>query len=255
MSEPGASRSLLQSALLRLYRMLRGSALMRTPAGQRAFELAYAGYKTLIEAGPIARLQDYVKPGSLAIDVGANIGTFTQRFAHWTGERGRVIAIEPETKNFSALRRRLSAQGLEPRVTALQAVAAESAGTLMLQINPDHPGDHKIGAQGVPTRAVTLDEMAGGDARAVSLIKIDVQGAEMRVLRGAQRLLAAHKPALFVEVDDNALRQQQSSAGELVAFLAGLGYRPYRLQRSGPPVALAGEPGTDGYEDVLFLAD
>jgi FkbM family methyltransferase len=229
---------------------------MRTPTGRRIFENAYLFYKIVLEAGPISRLKAYVPANSWAIDVGANIGIFTTRFAEWVKPDGRVIAIEPEFNNFSSLRRRLARAGADVRVIALQAVAAEKTGTLQLEINPDHPGDHKIGTIGVPTAALTLDTVwSDNRCPAVSLIKIDVQGAEMRVLRGAIDIIRQCRPALFIEVDEAALQRQRSSADEIVSFLGQFGYRPYRLQRSGPPQSVSPHGlGSRRYEDVLFLA-
>lgn len=255
MADSSLARSPLQRTLLALYRRARQSRAMRSPVGQRAFEGAYLFYKVALEAGPIARLKPYVPPGSWTIDVGANIGMFSLRFARWTTNNGRVIAIEPETANFASLQRRLAATAVGRNVIALQAVAAETTGVLRLQVNPDHPGDHRIGVTGVPIPAVSLDDLLAEHGHpTVSLIKIDVQGAETRVLRGATGVLARCRPALFVEVDDAALRIQQSSADELVQFLAAHGYLPYRLARTGPPRRLPTQGlGREHYEDVLFL--
>jgi len=247
----------LQDFLLSLYRRTRQSHFLRSAMGRRLFENAYLAYKVLLEAGPVGRLQAYVTPNSWAIDVGANIGMFALRFARWVGDDGHVIAIEPEAQNFASLRRRIDASGDAPRITAIQAVAAEVPGVLYLDVNSDHPGDHKIGQHGLPTTAVTLDGLSAEHGEPiVSLIKIDVQGAEMRVLRGAIGILERCRPALFIEVDDAALRKQGSTAPELFSRLTGLGYRAYRLRRFGPAQTIAAtDIGAGNYQDVLFLND
>jgi hypothetical protein len=141
----------------------------------------------------------------------------------------------------------------------VQAAACEKAGTVMLELNPDHPGDHKLGAHGVPTPAVTLDDLvaARGWPR-VSLIKIDVQGAEHRVIAGGLRVIEQFHPALFIEIDDVALRRQGGSASSLIETVTSLGYCAHRLGGDGvSPVskdalaALSGASG--GYTDLLFL--
>jgi hypothetical protein len=84
----------------------------------------------------------------------------------------------------------LARRGLTSRVDLVQAVAAERSGELRLQINPHHPGDHRINEVGVPVCAVRLDDMLRERGwPEVSLIKIDVPGAEDRVLEGG-----GHKP-------------------------------------------------------------
>lgn len=227
-----------------------------TAFGRMALERAYVAYKLLIEAGPIDRLSGYIRPGTWAIDVGANIGVFTLTFARAAKEGGKVVAIEPEEVNFAALQRRAGTAGLADRIVAHRAVAAERAGELLLEINPHHPGDHKIGSSGIAVPALTLDGLlAGLGTPTVSLIKIDVQGAELRVLQGAAELLARDRPALFVEIDDAALRRQGGSADELMTWLRGRGYRSYNLDWDGPPVpmSLASTTLPPGYIDVLFL--
>ena len=230
---------------------------MQSPLGRRLFEHAYLTYKLLLEAGPIGQLQRFVPPGSGAIDVGANIGFFTLRFARWTGSGGQVIAIEPEPENLAVLRRRLAASRQNERVIVIMAIAAEAAGIGHLEINRDHPGDHKIGTSGVPVTAVTLDAvLAQHGSPAISLVKIDVQGAEMRVLKGATGLLERYRPALFIEIDDAALRKQGATAEEVFSFLAARGYRPYRLRRfDAPQPIVARDFPRHGYVDILFLCD
>jgi FkbM family methyltransferase len=256
-TQPGDStiRSLLQSFLIGLYRHVHG-AVQSTALGRAALERAYIAYKLTIEAGPIDRLSGFIRPGAWAIDVGANIGVFTLSFARAAKQDGKVIAIEPEEANFAALKRRAGAAGLTDRVVARRAVAAERAGELLLEINPHHPGDHKIGSTGIAVPALTLDGLlAELGTPPVSLIKIDVQGAELRVLQGAVDLLARDRPALFVEIDDAMLRRQGASAEELMTWLRSRGYRSYRLDWDGPPVpmSLTGMSAETGYIDVLFL--
>jgi FkbM family methyltransferase len=257
MADVNTWRSHIQVALIKLYSRLQSSHVMQSEMGQCLFEHAYSVYKILLEAGPVERLRSYVLPRSLVIDVGANIGFFTLRFARWLRDDGRVIAIEPEIKNFMALKRRLSKAGLDNRVVVLQAVAAEKNGMLNLEINPHHPADHKIGETGMPTTAITLDGLlAGTNDLPISLIKIDVQGAEMRVLQGATIILKRYRPALFLEIDNNALRLQGSSADEVMAFLAKFNYRPFRLRRFGKPASVDYKEiaAGSGYHDLLFLA-
>jgi FkbM family methyltransferase len=197
-----------------------------------------------------------VPDGAVAIDVGANVGFFTIRFARWVGAAGRVIAIEPERRNFAELSRRLAAAGLAARVSLHRAVADADTGTAHLVINPDHPGDHRIGTGGEPVAAITLDALAPAGAR-VSLIKIDVQGAEPRVLAGARTLLSRDRPALFVELDPAGLARFGSSIDALLRALAAEGYSPCVLGRRGarpcPRADLDATLARRGYTDLLFL--
>src|SRR5580693_4951300 len=106
-----------------------------------------------------------------------------------------------------------------------RAAVAEVTGEGLLEINPGHPGDHKLGTEGVPVAMTTIDDLlAARGWPEVSLIKIDVQGAESRVLAGARRTLERFSPALFLEVDDQQLRRYGSSAAELLTSVTAQGY-------------------------------
>ena len=255
---------LLQTLGLAAYGALARSGVLSRPFARRGFLTAYGIYKRLIEAGPVHRLQDYVPSGSTVIDVGANVGFFTLKFADWVGPSGRVIAIEPDTENFAALGRALIKSGVEARVTTRLAVAAAAPGSMRLQRNELHPGDHKIavgGEAGLDVEAVAVDDLlAAWSKKTVSLMKIDVQGAEMMVLGGAGRTLSTPGLALFIEVDESALRRFGSSSDELCGFLLAQGFRMYRLVKRGPALALdmstlRDELSRRSYVDVLFLRD
>jgi FkbM family methyltransferase len=122
------------------------------------------------------------------IDVGANVGFYSLRFAEWVGDRGKVISIEPDDRNHRTLLLRLEQQGLLSRVHASKAVAANKGGDMFLELNSLHPADHKLSldSSGLPVVAVMLDDLVPEPMRSrPALVKIDVQGAEILVLPGA----------------------------------------------------------------------
>jgi len=200
-----------------------------------------------------------VKPGEVVIDIGANVGFFTKRFAQWVSDGGFVIAVEPETSNFSLLLRNLDKSGTTAVVKTVQGVAAEQSGTLKLAVNPIHPGDHKLAPEGIDVTSFTIDELVRKEPAArVCLMKIDVQGAEERVLRGAQETIQRDHPAILVELDDEALQQMGSSAERVVTWLMDLGYVIQRLGKNSPvgqvAVAEALRMCRNGrYADLLFI--
>ena len=250
---------MIQRVGLAGYGLLARSGLMRRPLVRRAFDAAYEIYKERLEAGPIDELRALVPAGSLVVDVGANVGFFTRRFAAWVGDAGRVVAIEPDAENFRLLTRRLEREGLANRVECHQAVAADEPGTRRLRHNPVHPGDHRISTDesGVDVRSVTVDGLVAGADRRVSLVKIDVQGAELLVLAGARRTLD-QGPPLFVEIDRAALAGFDTTPEAVVAFLARFGYRMHALSPNGSIAALdsaglAAAVDGRGYADVLFV--
>lgn len=251
-------KRIIQSCLLKSYALVVRTGILSTSWGRSTFLTTYNWYKVLVEAGEIKSLQAYVKPGEVVIDIGANVGFFTKRFAEWVSGDGFVIAVEPETFNFHQLLKNLKKSGTDALVRTFQGVAAEKAGTLKLAINPIHPGDHKIGQEGIEVEAFTIDNLVEEEsAPRVCLIKIDVQGAEERVLKGAQETIKRDHPALFVEMDDVAMRKMGSSAKQVISLLMDYGYIIQRLgknsQVSQISVAEALEICCDGkYVDLLF---
>jgi len=257
-------RRAIQTGLLGAYRVVFARGLLHSAWGRNLFGMLYCGYKSAFEAGPLRALRAYALPGSTIIDVDANIGFFTRRFADWTEASGRVVALEPERENFARLTRMVARCGLDGRVIAHRAVADAGEGVVDLVVNPGHPGDHRIAtgpmdpeAPGETVPAMTLDRLASEDLPRVSLVKIDVQGAELRVLEGARHMIARDRPAFFVEIDPAALAAFGASVDALFAFFTGLGYRPHRLTRHGiRPVDRAEIDallGRRAYCDLLFL--
>jgi FkbM family methyltransferase len=251
-------QKLIQTLCLKAYRAAATSRLSKTGIGKRLFVSVYDFYKEHFEAKAAEALRAWARPGTTVIDVGANMGFFTVRFARWVGPTGRVIAVEPEAENLRLLRHRLERSGLAANVEVIEGVAAEEPGMLRLAINPFHPADHRIGTEGRPVRAWAIDELVAARGwPAISLIKIDVQGAEVRVLRGAQATIARFHPRLFVEVDDRALEDAGFSANLLFDEIEKQGYRPYDL--ANPSAALTRSKAALrrralGYADYLFDA-
>ena len=172
------------------------------------FETSYQFYKRRFEASPIRMLRQWVRPKTFVIDVGENIGFFSRQFATWVSDGGKVIALEPEALNYARLKHAIAKAGLTDVVETIQAAVADTTGSGMLEVNPGHPGDHKLAAQGVPVAMTTIDDLLSDRGwPEVSLIKIDVQGAEARVISGARQALERFRPALFLEVDEEQLRQ------------------------------------------------
>lgn len=151
----------------------------------------------------IHRLLDrLVEPGATVVDVGANIGYNTVHAARLAGPRGRVVAIEPTPDNLAVLRRNVAAAGLT-NVVVEPVAAGTAAGERELFVRgersavnsffPESCYAHVTDVVRVPV--VPLDELVDE----ASVVKIDVEGAELDVLEGMPRLLAAGSTALVVE--------------------------------------------------------
>jgi FkbM family methyltransferase len=172
-------------------------------------------------------LLNLVSPGDNVIDVGANIGVVSLRLARRTFP-GRVLSIEPDRISFDAATRNVH-RNLISNLTLINVAAGSAQGTALMENRaPGNRSGNRIapdGTTGYEVPMTHLEALAEVDhLRPVRLMKVDVEGYELKVLRGSQRLLLDDHPSLFVEIDDNNLRDQGDSASELITLLWSMGY-------------------------------
>lgn len=147
-------------------------------------------------------LREWIRPGALVLDIGANVGYFTAYMSKLVGSAGRVHAFEPEPRNFALLNRNIEANRLD-NVTPYQIALGAREGTATLHISDSNAGMHRLyesvtcGERAIDVPVRTLDSMfAPGQ---VSVIKIDVEGFEPFVLSGAGRLIQGQQIAIVSE--------------------------------------------------------
>ena len=141
---------------------------------------------------------DLLRPGMVAIDVGANLGYFTVLMASLVGASGRVIAFEPNPRTADRLRSSLMLNGFAPRVDFHQDVLGETDGQeVELQISVNHPGGARVSSiqlaneAAITLRTRRLDGTPGAlDAR---LVKIDAEGMEEAIWRGMTAMIAGDR--------------------------------------------------------------
>jgi FkbM family methyltransferase len=172
------------------------------------------------EVDILAAFASAITPGSCVYDIGANVGIFTLLASVTTGPAGKVYAFEPFPRNAHYLRRHIELNQLQNccvlEVAASDAEGAQRFSTAceysMCRFSPD--GDSAVSC-------VTLDSCiyGGEQLRPPDVVKMDVEGAELLVLRGATRALSEYHPSLFIEIHGVA---QHRDCHE---FLASKGYR------------------------------
>lgn len=173
---------------------------------------------------------DDLRPGDAFIDCGANIGLFSLVAAARVGESGSVLAFEPVLETRRALLRNVAASAFTNVTVLPQALSNESGqasfvvmgnGGGLSSFAPADPDDGDT----VAIPLVTLDEAIPPDMWGrIRMVKMDIEGAEVKALQGAERLLSDDRPSLLIEVEDLHLRRQGSSASELFALLAAAAY-------------------------------
>jgi FkbM family methyltransferase len=178
---------------------------------------------------------------SHVVDVGANLGWTALRMAS-LAPQGWVMAFEPDRENFTRCQANVSLNSF-PNLFLFQVGLGSQPGTATMEVRtPSNRGGNRISPSSEPTNKTIemarLDDMLSQfpDNR-IDLIKIDVEGFELHVLRGAEQTLKQCKPVLFIELDDNNLRDQGDSARELVQFLEGHGYQTLEDAATGTKIS------------------
>lgn len=197
----------------------------------RGLRARWRDQRELIEA-----LVHAVRPGDAVVDVGAHKGAFLFSLAR-AAAPGPALAIEPQPALASYLRAACAALRLR-NVQVLAAAASERAGRARLAIpssGPTHGAslERAVEARGpvehVDVELLALDELFAGAAPRLAALKIDVEGHELAVLRGAARLLASHRPTLVVEIEQRHLGERPLS--DVFGELERHGYRGEFLHR------------------------
>jgi FkbM family methyltransferase len=167
-----------------------------------------------------------LRGGGLFVDVGANVGTYTI----WAAEQGaEVIALEPAADTFELLQENIALNGYP--VKAVRAAAGDHCGSARFTTGLD--AGNSLAADGpAVTELVTVDSLIGG--RQVAGLKIDVEGFEIDVLRGAAGALADHRIGLIqIEWNQASAFAVGTDRRPIADLLAGYGYRLFRPDEAG----------------------
>lgn len=231
----------------------RGSPLRRATRDGITFDLDLSDYVQWtiyfgVERDEKTALFDLAKPGQVVLDIGTNVGEVLLNFAKRVGPAGRAIGFEPNPATLRKCRRNLSLNRFD-NVEVHQLALGETRGKALLgQPSETNAGADRISASaGIPVELTTLDEfVVQHRLERVDLIKIDVEGFDLKVLRGGAETLKRFRPLLFVELSDSNLREQGDSPAELVGWLESHGFRACK--------AVGGDPvrPTDDLDGCFF---
>jgi len=157
------------------------------------------------EPDVVEAMHEHIRTGMVAVDCGAHIGYHTLLLAKLVGASGKVYAFEPLPENFAVLCENVAINGYR-NVTAENKAVAEQTGCLRLARGQWQPNDRdpltsvsRLSEEGdLEVAVVALDDYFAD--KQVDFIKVDVEGAEARVLEGARSLLRRCRPTLIVSV-------------------------------------------------------
>lgn len=185
-------------------------------------------------------LRELIAPGWHIIDVGANVGYYSVLFGDGAGTGGRVLAIEPEPNNARLLRKNIIDRRLSSIVEVAETAVGDAAGIAFLEkASSGNQGATKVagvdssGAQAtsglIEVPIALIDNLVAGWPR-VDLVKVDIEGYEMRAALGMRSTLARNsRVVLLTEFSPLALRQAGSDPLEYVELLRDFKFQIWEI--------------------------
>jgi FkbM family methyltransferase len=208
-------------------------------------------YRGTYEPRTSALITATLSPGDTFLDVGANVGHYTFLAARIVGPNGAVHAVEASPSAAAALHRDVERNGLGSIVTVHAVAAGESSGRMTLHesIGKFDVGTRHLDVSGNPDTGETVDVVALDELLTdvvPAVVKIDTEGADLRVLSGMYRLLKSARPRLVVtEADDTLLARFSDSVEAIKNFMRSLGYIGRPIVEEWHPPGLAFVPAQE----------
>lgn len=177
-----------------------------------------------------------IKKGDIVLDIGAHIGYYTLIAAKIVGKKGKVYAFEPDTKNFSILQKNVEANGCA-NVVLINKAVSDSDSETKLFLDKNNTGDHRIYKskdhyESIKINTLTLDRLFEKNKH-IDLIKIDIQGAEVKALLGAKELVKTNNNIkIITEFWPRGLKLCGNSADEYLQFLKNNKFQIYEINEN-----------------------
>lgn len=165
--------------------------------------------------------------GGLLLDVGAHHGLFSAVFCALDPAH-LAVAYEPSPELGEVSARLFALNGLASRITPRRALVGDTVGRVGSWVDRQgfiRTDPAPAGVTNEPAEATTLDADCAARGLSPSMVKIDVEGDELRVLRGARQVLREHRPVLFIELHLDLLERRGDDVREIHEIVSGAGYR------------------------------
>jgi len=251
-------KSILFSALRKVYKLLRGTGVGNIPgvwvAHGLLFRLLWSkesvmeveGSKMYVNPNQLPRsyirtfqfyvmsrgweglttemFKKVVKEGDTVVDLGANLGYYTLLAARLVGKKGKVYAFEPEPTNYALLLKNIELNGYN-NIVPMQEVVSNISGTVNFFLDEKDTGAHTMyrpepKAKSIEVPSVTLDEFFRDQEPRINVIKMDIEGAEIAAVQGMERIIGENENLkMFVEFYPAAIRRAGHSPQEFARKL------------------------------------
>lgn len=185
----------------------------------------------------------YLQPGAVVYDIGANVGFFTVISARLVGPAGHVYAFEPLPENTVTIRRNIALNNFQ-HVTVFEQAVSDTSGKGELMVAHYSGGSALTSATlppdvkgSLPVELVTIDDLIHQqNLRPPTFVKIDVEGAEIAVLRGMIQTIQTYKPIIIYEIDDEHEADFQRKQEICDTFMRDAGYTITILEDAYPDI-------------------
>jgi FkbM family methyltransferase len=185
------------------------------------------------EEEDLSMLEKIVKPNSIVLDIGANVGLYTKFLSGYVGENGKVLSFEPVNETYNYLKNNIQKLGLS-NVIPINAALSDKNGKALMQV-PNFSDNRKNFYEAAITEkpdknlthfeveTQTIDDVCNQYFMKPSFIKCDVEGHEWFVIKGADSVISGYKPILFIEINQE-LTNADLNTINLLDYLSKKGY-------------------------------
>ncbi len=184
-------------------------------------------------------LKNLLQPDSTFIDIGANIGYFSLLAAK-AAPKSKIVAFEPVSYFFDALENNIALNHFKNIQSVKSAVGEKEEDRLIYLsagnnagMSSFHPPENYSGSNET-VKVVTLDSwFAGSGLAKIDIIKIDVEGSELAVLKGMKEIITRFKPHILLELNPETLAYFKLTTGDVLSFVSQFSYKPYLITEPG----------------------
>jgi FkbM family methyltransferase len=196
----------------------------------------------IFESETINFCKKAMKNGDFIFDIGANIGFHTLVFNSLVTPKGKVISFEPEDSNFNKLTNNISINNISNSISLIKKAASDKNETLKLYLAKDNNlGAHSIferdelSKEFLEIPAIKIDDFViENKIEKIDFIKIDVEGAEMQVIKGMTETIKRLKPTFIIEFNNFILEKIGSSSYELKNYIiSSFSYSAFKILPDG----------------------
>ena len=195
------------------------------------------------------RFISHCRPGMVLFDIGAHFGVFSLAALHYGGPDAIAVAVDPSPAAVRILKIQAQLNKVEDRLRIVLAAASDSSGFLgllstgvrgnlhFLPPDKEHPASDLT-----RVRALTVDQLVQETGLGPTHIKIDVEGQEEAVLRGARIVLAQTGPVVALELHNEAIRNRGGDPGIVLDMLREAGYEIFKNGEAANLTAILAKP-------------